>query len=179
MLIIFDINWLRGLARQLLKRAVKLVPHTSLYALTIYAVGCVVPTPLDRQPTPTNYAPTIDVEQTVPFLGALTRGTSDPWAWHVAASDPNTEDTLAAVIMERTATNSFNWVANVTLAKQTQIDPREAAQWSGDSAVTPWCSFFRPGLHNMYVFVSDRMFVGSTEKSDGLVDSNHWELTCS
>ncbi len=180
-LITFALLKIDRLARRLLHRAAKVVSETVLYALTIYAVGCVIPTPLDRQPAATNYPPSIDVDQTQPPLGPLTRSSSSDmrWVWHVAATDPNVDDTLSAVIMERLGNGSFTFVATVTMTKLPILNPRDPARWSGDTAQAQWCAGRTPGVHYMYAFVSDQMFNDSTEESDGLVDSNHWELTCS
>jgi hypothetical protein len=178
-LIAFALLTLGRLARRLLHRAPKVVSETVLYALTIYAVGCVIPTPLDRQPGATNFAPSIDVDQTQPPLGPITRTSDSRWAWHVAATDPNIDDTLSAVIMERLGNGSFIFVADVNMTKLSILDVRQPARWSGDTALSLWCTLLKSGVHYLYAFVSDQMFIDSTEKSDGLVTSNHWELTCS
>jgi hypothetical protein len=161
-----------------LERRKKVVSQTVFYALTIYAVGCVIPTPLDRQPAATNYAPSIDVQLTQPTLGPLTRTTDNRWSWHVVASDPNVDDTLEAVVVERFGNGSYNFIASVNLTKLSILDPRDPARWSGDSKEAQWCHTFTPGIHYLYAFVADRPITGTID-SVGLVTSNHWELTCS
>jgi hypothetical protein len=189
MLIQLALTRLKQMARRVLERPGKVVNHTVLYAITIYGVGCIIPTPLDQQPSPTKYAPSIDVIMTNPTLGAISRSAdaNTVWSWHVAASDANTGDTLYAEIAERRSEAEYKFPVAVPLTKQPLVDERGPARWSGDSASLPWCLIYGQGVHYIFVYVSDGPFTtsgdidmgtGSPFTTAGLADSNHWEVTC-
>jgi hypothetical protein len=185
MLIRLILTMLARMARRVLDRPWKVVNHTVLYALTIYGVGCVIPTPLDRQPTPTNYAPSIDTMLTTPTLGPINRTLENRFSWHVEATDPNVNDTLYAQIAERIGDGVYeNWFV-ISLNKQTILDERQPAHFTGDSTPNTWCNTFGgAGVHYIYLFVADQPFSTNLDMSNpfvtaGMLDSNHWELTCS
>src|SRR5262245_59100301 len=87
----------RGLARKLLSRAASIVANSPLYGLIVYAVGCIVPLPLDPEPPPTNYRPVIIHELVDPPLNMdIKLAVNDRRELTVVAEDPNAGDDLYA-----------------------------------------------------------------------------------
>ena len=66
-----DLPGAQSLARRLLKKWPKLVNDTVLYSLVIYAVGCVIPAPLDRAQTAPNFPPVWVTSMIKPPFGVL------------------------------------------------------------------------------------------------------------
>lgn len=177
----------KGLARRVLNHPLRLVSDTILYALVIYSVGCIVPTPLDPTPAPTNFAP-VFVSAT-PNFGPLTRTQTDLIEFDVSVDDPDindpgSQDELHARLFFLDSSNMLQWLDGNDLSPTAQ-------QVTGDMG-DPRLRFFQfPAIPRcagrsgqtifVYVIVSDRKFSTtnpSMPQAGGLTDTNHWELTC-
>jgi hypothetical protein len=170
------------LARLLLKKWPKLVNETVLYSLVIYSIGCVIPTQLDREQTPTNFPPVWVTSMINPQFGPLppqTKGESIELS--LFATDSNLTDTLVARAFLLGSDNTYqlrNTEAQLMLGTPTG-DPQRDAIRSGRFESFDYCDSLPNGTYFLYAFVADRNFVGNTNiVNGGLSDSNHWELTC-
>jgi hypothetical protein len=181
----FIFRGLRELARRLLNGRRKLVNNTVLYSLVIYSIGCVIPTQLDREQTPTNYPPVWVTSMVMPPFGPLAPAKNTQTQINLFASDPNINDQLVArVFLYDAATKSYqiaNTPAVLNLLPVTPTsDPSEATIRAGNFEPSDYCANLTQGTYFLYAFVADRPFMGNTNVVDvgGLSDSNHWELMC-
>lgn len=177
-----------GMARRVLRVALGIVSNSALYGMVMWCIGCVIPTPLDREPAPVNYRPTFVTTQVTPPFGPLTErigslGTNIS----IAATDPNADDTLVVHLFQPdTATpGNFVFIANnVTLAYPSQPDNEDPNLRIGTFDPTPHlCLNARDGdKFDIFAAVADRPFnsppANVTLAAGGLTDMNHWEVTC-
>jgi hypothetical protein len=159
------------------------VSHTVLYSLVIYAVGCIVPTPLDQQPQPIEYTPSFITELIDPPFGAVSHAKTDQWSWRVHATDPSVDDTLQLYVrlMFLTADKTFDvagTAGDINMTKEPLADPRGPSVWNGESHNAAWCGSLIPGTYYLYAFVADKNFIMSSEKTGGVESWNYWVLTC-
>jgi hypothetical protein len=166
------------LARRLLILWPRVVSDIVLYSLVIYSVGCIVPTPLDQQAAATNYPPVFETSLVDPQFGPLPHNKTDSWLFKLSATDPNNDDVLFARLLFQDPDGTFSYATDVPMMKEASTDPTAVAHWHGQSPDSRWCLNFVPGRYFLYAFVADQSFIGSSEKSNGLEDSNHWELQC-
>ena len=174
-----DINVRARLARRLLRWGTRLVQHTALYGLVIYAIGCVIPTPLDRAPSPTNYSPVFVANRVSPEFGPMTAQVGQPRSFTLAATDPNLEDTLLVRFYTKDSAGSplFSGIqGQLNSAK----DPEDPTLRLGTIDAAPCPLGQLQGVtFDYYVVVADRDFTMPTKVAEGgLSDTNHWELTC-
>jgi hypothetical protein len=178
---IFAFRDARGLARRLLTKGRKLVNDTVLYALVIYSVGCVIPTQLDREQTPTNYPPVWVTSMIIPQFGLLTPQKDTTLQLNLFASDPNPGDTLVARAFLLDSGNKYqitNTQATLTLLAPTGDATQDSIR-AGNFEAFDYCANLLQGTYFLYAIVADRPFVGNTNTvNGGLFDSNHWELMC-
>jgi hypothetical protein len=170
-----------GLARRLLHRAVRLVPNTALYGLVIYCVGCVIPTPLDRAPAPTNYSPVFVTSRVNPAFGKISQRVLVPGPFTLAATDPNPDDALDVHLFEPDSTGALvyigvDWPLMIPTPPD-QTDPN-LRLYSTTATLCPQGT--QGQTFDVYAIVADRPFQGSLPKvqDGGLSDTNHWELSC-
>jgi hypothetical protein len=159
------------------------VKDTILLALVIYAVGCIVPTPLDAQATQeTNFSPRFYWPLVAPPFGMVTHTTTDPaWTWHLEAIDENTNQNLIATIFSYDpSTHRYNEMTTVPMAPQQSDDPMLQGLRSGDSMDRRNdCISFGAGTTKLvYAFVSDKSINNDNPEASPDADSNHWELIC-
>ncbi|MSP63562.1 MAG: hypothetical protein EXR72_25105 [Myxococcales bacterium] len=133
------------------------VPRTLLTALTIYSVGCIVPTPLEAERLNANHPPLI-VKGTPSDFGILTVNKSDPngWTVGVVASDEDEGDTLYA---RMTLKNGDLF--------QTLIDPiiLTGSPREGRFPMNTYCPFLKDIPDPLvYVFVTDGKFASHTSQ---------------
>jgi hypothetical protein len=166
-------------ARRLLQRGAGIVFNSALYGFVIWCVGCVIPTPLDVMPKPTNYGPVFVTSRVSPPFGPTSEATTSGLALSLAATDPNPGDTLTVrlFVPSPSAPGGLQY-----LSIQQQLtnapDPDDPNLRIG-SLDPPLCLNAMPGTtFDVYAYVADRDFIGNTATSAGLTDSNHWELTC-
>ena len=170
----------RGVARRVLRRAVGIVYNSALYGFVIYCMGCVIPTPLDREPAPVNYSPVFVTSRVTPPFGPTSESVSSAIALSFAATDPNGDDTLKVRLFEPSpmAPGGLQYLSiEVTLTDA--MDPDDPNLRIG-SLDPPLCMNATPGTtFDLYAVVADRSFTGNTARADGgLTDTNHWELKC-
>ena len=177
-----------GLARRLLRWARGIVYNSALYGFVIWCVGCVIPTPLDRAPAPTNYPPVFVTTRVTPAFGPVTESLSSPGTTiALAATDPNTADTLKVVLFQPDLANpgtfdSIGYMATLMIPSPPDSEDSNLRLGTIDDAKL--CRNARDGdKFDVYAFVADRDFnnppANITQAAGGLTDSNHWEVTCS
>ena len=168
----------KSLARRLLRRAPGLVYNATLYGFVIWCIGCVIPTPLDRAPPDTNYPPSFVTGRVIPAFGKLSVPSSGI-NLALAATDVNDKDTLTVHLFEQDPTGMLvPTSAPATLMIPVPPDPDDPNMRTGSIDATPCLNAPDGTSFLLYAVVADRAFVGNTPKTDGLSDSNHWEVTC-
>lgn len=173
----------RAVARRLLRRAAGIVYNSTLYGFVIWCVGCVIPTPLDRAPAPTNYSPVWVTTRVTPQFGAATETVSGPIALTYVATDPNLDDTLYVKLLELSSTSPTGYVdAGFSTTLMNANDPSDPTLRIGSD--TPFLCLHAQHLDTfeVYAVVADRPFSETNKNSPtvegGLANSNHWTLTC-
>lgn len=171
-----------ALARRLLGvRPARKMLHTSLIgSLVVFAVGCVIPTPLDEAPVGSNHKPEI-VSGTPAFLGGTVL--VDPYdatlTFSVKADDLDLGDSLEARLY-RLDGSSFVLVQSITLVT---VNSNNLSERSGDFTAQ-FCSagnLAHGQQFNLFIFVSDIGFPKSNDPRDLAPehsDSRNWVLTC-
>lgn len=169
----------RGLARRLLRTAVGIVYNSTLYGFVIWCIGCVIPTPLDRAPADVNYSPVFVTNSITPKFGKTSVPTSGI-TFSLAATDPNTNDTLTVHLFEQDSTGALIYTgAPATLMIPVPPDSTDPNLRIGSIDATPCLNAPDGTSFLLYAVVADRPFTGNTPRADGgLTDSNHWEVTC-
>lgn len=171
----------QSLARRLLKKWPKLVNDTVLYSLVIYSIGCVIPTQLDREQTPTNFPPVWVTSMMNPQFGPLPQVKGVPIELTLFASDPNLTDKLVAQAFILNADGTYQ-VTNTPTTLNSPTPTGDAYKDSiraGQFEPFDYCGNLKTGPYQLFAFVADRPFIGNTEKvNGGLSDSNYWELNC-
>jgi hypothetical protein len=177
------------MARAVLEKGPRLVWDSAIYALVIYCVGCVIPTPLDQAPSQTNFAPVFVTSKVSPMFGPITHTASESFELNLVVDDPNfaqpnPPDELHArlFVPDPSTPGALQWFDgnDLTFLPASVPDPMNPRLRYGTFAAAPRC-FGRSGTFNLYVIVSDRRFnpMNPSMSDGGLSDSNHWELTCS
>ena len=155
---------------------------TPLYALVIYGIGCVIPTPLDRAPAPTNYSPVFVTSRVNPAFGAAPGLIATGNSFSLGATDPNHDDVLTVHLFEPgTTTGSLIYTGfNTTLMIPSTPDSDDPNLRLG-TLEAGVCLHQPPGAQfTVFAIVADRDFVEREPKvqAGGLSDQNQWELTC-
>jgi hypothetical protein len=170
----------RGVARRLLRVGTGIVYNSALYGLVIWSIGCVIPTPLDRAPAPTNYNPVFVTSRVTPPFGKLSGSSSSAIPLSLAATDPNADDTLKVrlFVPSSSAPGGLQYLS-IEQQLTDAMDPDDPNLRIG-SLDPPLCLNAMPGTtFDVFAVVADRSFTGNTARADGgLTDQNHWELTC-
>jgi hypothetical protein len=175
----------RALARWLLSRLPRIVSDTALYALVIYGVGCVIPTPLDQAQQPPNYGPVFVTTKVNPPFGPIAHTQSDPFEIDVVVDDPDdadptTNDDLHARLFFLGTGGALLWDGSDIPLRAPQVpDPTNPTWRYGTFPAAARC-FGRTGVQYLYAIVSDRPFKSDqpSTSNGGLTDTNHWELSC-
>ena len=175
----------RAVARRLLRVGARIVSDSAIYGFVIWCVGCVIPTPLDQAPAPTNYPPVFVTTQVTPPFGPLHDPISTGVTVSLAATDPNADDVLSVAMFQPDAAAP----GGMRQVVPPQMLMKPAASDMGDpnlrlgSIELPVCFNSTDGFtFDLYAFVADRPFASTGNRSQapgGLTDSNHWEVTCS
>ena len=172
------------LARGLLVRVARLVSDTVLYALVIYSIGCVIPTPLDQAPEHPNVGgPTLITSAANPPFGMITHASTDPFDLNITITDPDVGDSDS---QDEIWARLYRVVGGMPLhTEEIQLlgtDSNNPHIRSGTFSELARCGAYGLGggaITDLYVIVSDRKFTPMTEiGTDGLFDTNHWDLTC-
>lgn len=175
-----------GLARRLLYRLPTVVSDTVLFSVVIYSVGCVIPTPLDPAPAPTNYAPLFVTDKVNPQFGPITHTQSEAFDLNVVVDDPDVNDPssmdeMHARLFFRSLgdTGTMVWDgSDISLLAPSVPNPMSPNLRFGSFPAAARC-FNRTGVQYLYAVVSDRRFDSTVPtKTNGQTDTNHWELTC-
>jgi len=178
----------REVAWRVLRRAVGIVYNTALYGLVMFSIGCIIPTPLDREPAKTNYRPTFVTTQVNPTFGSVQAQLTSPLTIALAATDPNTDDTLKVHFFEPDGTpNGFQYIPslNTTLEIPTPPDSEDPNLRLGHVDASLCLNATAGTKFDLYAVVADREFnttgpsINLMGADGGLTDTNHWELTCS
>jgi hypothetical protein len=174
----------RGLARRLLRMGAGIVFNSALYGFAIWCIGCVIPTPLDQEPAPVNYAPVFVTTQVSPPFGPLPVPITTGVTVSLAATDPNSGDTLSVGMFEPDATVQGGLrqvVAPQTLMKPPPSDMGDPNLRLGSIDLSVCFNSTDGKTFDLYAIVADRPFASTGNRSQapgGLTDSNHWEVTC-
>jgi hypothetical protein len=171
------------LARRLLWWGTKIVSNTALYGLVIYCIGCVIPTPLDRAPAPTNFSPVFVTNRVSPTFGATTAQVQMPKSFTLAATDPNHDDTLQVRLYttDSTGQGMLYTGINTTLNYPSTPDPDDPNLRIGEITTAPCPVQLQGTTFELFAIVADRDFsptMPSKVQAGGLSDTNHWELQC-
>ncbi len=154
--------------------------NSTLYGFVIWCIGCVIPTPLDRAPAPTNYAPVFVTDRVSPPFGPANESITSAINISLAATDPNPDDTLKVrlFVPNSTAPGGLEYLFIEQTLTDAQ-DPSDPNLRIG-SFDPPLCRLAMPGdSFDVFAVVADRDFTGNTATATGgLTDSNHWELKC-
>jgi hypothetical protein len=173
----------RRLARRLLPSGRRLVSDTLLYALVIYGVGCIVPTPLDPQVPQADLPPVFVTTQIQPPFGPITHQAADVFDFQILADDPsdnnpNSQDDLWVRLFWPGATpGSLMWTGY-----EIQLTSSMPGSTQRQGAFMPlqYCSYApnRTGENYLYAILSNRRFNQTGATTDGKTDTNYWVLTC-
>ena len=154
--------------------------NSALYAMVIYCIGCVIPTPLDRAPAAVNFQPAFVTSRVTPAFGPTSEPINSGITFALAATDPNHDDVLTVKLFATAPTGGFTPLdISTTLMIPSPPDNDDPNLRIG-SIDTALCLRAQPNdKFDIFAFVADRPFTGSTTRAEGgLTDSNHWELTC-
>ena len=181
-----DIVLRSAVARRVLRKALVIVSNSAFYGLVIWCIGCVIPTPLDRAPPPTNFRPTFVTAQVNPPFGPSTQPITSQTTLSLAATDPNPDDTLVVHLFEPDPLKpgSFLLVNSGTpLTKPTTPDADDPNLRIGTIDSSTCLNVADQTKIELYAIVADRPFntapANVTLAAGGLTDPNHWEVTCS
>lgn len=150
-------------------------------ATLLSQTGCIVPTPLEQEPQPVNYPPSIVASLAAPPFGSITRAASDDLELHFGADDPNLEDRLVARLFRANPnTGGRDWTfAETELVTPGIPDPQFPYRRVGAFPPIKLCALSQTG-GIFYLIVADRPFKPDRQdQTDGLSSENHWELNCS
>ena len=175
----------RRLARGLLHAPARTVADTLVYAVVIYAVGCIIPTPLDQQPLQQNLPPVIRADKVMPPFGPITHQQDDLFDLSIFASDPDdtlptSQDSLRFRLYFRLADGKLSYDGNEEFVMTSAHDPTDPTLVTATTSQR-FCQG-RSGTYYLYVIVADRPFQMADDTqvvAGGGSDQNHWELTCS
>jgi hypothetical protein len=179
----------RRMARRLLRAYPRLVTDTLLYAIVIYGVGCIVPTPLDPQPLQTNYAPVLLPLKCMPPFGDIAVSSSNQLIeLSITVNDPddtlpgNQDDFHARLFYpDQMNPGKLFYPGNeeIPLTPENAADPMNMDR-TGSWQPQAFC-LGKSGTQLIYVIAADRPFQlndPTTVVNGGLSDQNHWELKC-
>jgi hypothetical protein len=171
-----------GLARRLLRTGVGIVFNSALYGMVIYCVGCVIPTPLDRAPAPTNFGPVFVTSQVTPPFGPVSESLTSGVSLALAATDPNPDDILTVHLFVPDPTTPGGFIYTDINTQLTNAGDTDDPNLRIGSLAPALCFSARSGdKFDVFAVVADRPFntTGNLTHADGgLTDSNHWELSC-
>jgi hypothetical protein len=168
-------SWGLPLARRLLAPAALgfLVPRILVSALTIWAVGCIIPAPLEAEPTPQQHAPLILSGD--PAFGPAIEPTNMSWTVSVTATDENPDDVLYARLYWHNANTYVRLIDDIILK------PTTGNQRFGAFSANRFCAFIGTGDQYIWVFVQDTQLPGpDAQPTDltGRYDSKYWVVNC-
>ena len=154
--------------------------NSAIYGVVIWCIGCVIPTPLDRAPAPTNYSPVWVTSRVTPAFGPTSVAITGQLNLSLAATDPNHDDVLTVHLFEPLPTGGLlytNFNTSLTIPSTPDTDDPNLRLGSFEP---PVCLNAHPGdTFDLYAVVADRPFTQDTTRAEGgLTDSNHWEVTC-
>lgn len=175
----------RIMARRLLPAAAvqSLAMRSLLAGLLIYAIGCVVPTPLEQEgDPPANHSPVIVSGEPDFASGPYTPfHADDVWNFEVTADDPDVDDTLEARLYRLDGARLLPVPSPIFL---TAPDADHLTRRSGQFFGTAYCEFsgaMPQQEYLFYVYVSDLPFPASGspgELRDGHYDYKYWVVRC-
>jgi hypothetical protein len=169
-------RWAERRARNLLRNPSAIVRRTVICALTIYGIGCIVPTPLEAEQA--NHSPFI-VRADPPF-GRITKARSEAFKLDVVVRDEDERDELSARLLQKDGERFrplYGDTLTLTPVKDTPTERR--GTFNGTH-----CELLVSANNLAYVFVTDGKFNGSTpleqitEPMSRGVDSRFWVLDC-
>jgi hypothetical protein len=175
----------RRLARGLLRPRRRIVTDTLLYALVIYGIGCVIPTPLDPQQAPPDYAPVILTA--TPAFGPISVTQDQLIPLKITIDDPSdifpgTQDVLHAGLFVLDQVS--NKLVPLSPGSEFVITPASSdpanSQRDGNITVSP-CVLLSGQTFYLYVVVANRGFSTtdpSTVVTGGQSSSNYWVVKC-
>jgi hypothetical protein len=175
----------KRLACGLLHAPARTLPDTLVYAVVIYAVGCIIPTPLDQQPLQENFPPVIRADKVMPPFGPIVHQQDDLFDVQIFASDPDdnlptSQDSLRFRLYFRLADGKLSYDGNEQFMMTSAHDPNDPTLVTATTSQR-FCQG-RTGTYYLYVIVADRPF-STTEDTKvvdgGGSDQNYWVLTCS
>lgn len=156
---------------------------TVVYALVIYSIGCIVPTPLDRAPASPNTGGPSFVASS-PRFGLISHAQSDFFDLSITVTDPdvgmpNSQDVIWARLY-RVINNMPVWdLEEIQLNGADQNNPQQRFGMFQSAQRCTSLNLPSGSTTDLYVIVSDRQFKPATQiDTDGLSDTNHWELNC-
>lgn len=175
----------RRLAWRLLNDRVGLVRDTLLYALVIYGVGCIVPTPLDAQPATAN-APIVLRGANPPFGMLPKHQQTDLIELTVFADDadddiPGNQNTEHFRLFFQQSDNSLLYDGRSDFPLSTENDPAHPTFLAGNTGQVRFCEGL--GNQTIYLFavVADRAFQTTNDSEvvpGGTSDQSYWVLPC-
>ena len=164
--------------------AIRTVARGVLFYTLVASAGCIVPVPLDREPTVTNSKPVIDNRDASPTFGLVSRRPSDSFPFEVHVDDADLDDVLSARLF-RPGTGGGMYTL---LQSLDPLVPAPDAVHPGRRTATfaelHYCTTL--GVNSgsqlqLTVFVTDQGFVGDGADTNGVTDSSDsgvWVLTC-
>jgi hypothetical protein len=185
-----------GVARGLLGRAAagSIFVRTGLTAITIWAVGCVVPAPLQAEQGGPATVPRItsgDVNgQPTPFFGAVTQSLTTNFSLGVTATDPDVNAQLVARLYLRDGDTYSKFSSQDTTGLPLTPITGDPTTHRVEFNPFTYCDL----VHNqgtpylLYIFVADQPFQPSPAQptdlppnqfTKGQFDYKTWMLTCS
>ena len=120
----------------------------ALAGACIYATGCLIPAPLDRETRDPNHQLTI-IEGRPAFVPAFDKFVSDEWSFGVTVLDQNAQDMLAGRLYQLINHSLEFHGVETTLTAETDPTVRK-----GDFPAATYCGGVPPGDVNYYVIVS-------------------------
>jgi hypothetical protein len=182
---------LPSLARRLLVHARSTVARLLPTSLVVYAVGCIVPTPLEQEQPPPNSAPQITAGDPDFLKGPFNPGTHDAeWNFGVTAVDTDVGDELRArlwVLLAARAGGDAGAPATTLVPASDEIRLTATAQSqtvrTGQFFQLPYCVLLSLAPNTpylFYVYVADVPFPSDNpaDLKPGHFDFKSWTVTC-
>ena len=128
------------------------VLRTLLSAATVYAVGCIVPAPLEPEKTASGNPPVVVVSATEPIgfdQGSFSPAAYDTrFAFDVTASDQDTDETLTGYLAYLNGA-TLEPIQSTTLV----ADPTDLTTRHGEFLIEAYCSAYNLGHNQLYQFL--------------------------
>lgn len=177
------------------------VTRSLLSALVVYAIGCVVPTPLEAGNN-APYPPTVIKGEPLDF-GSIPEDARDQMDWYlgVVASDPNPSHMLSARLYWKNGNNYTRMADDIVLTSFTGLTNEDKTRREGSFTRLQYCKFLGNDVERfVYVYVSNGTYPGSTNNfpcaklvngvcvdegavqpsalTPGTFSFNYWAITC-